>query len=44
VHLLLVLTQPMQDLVMPVSTGDKVMAAGTALTYQYIDLGAGVPV
>ena len=44
VNLLLVLTQPMQDLVMPVSTGDKVMAAGTALTYQYIDLGAGVPV
>ncbi len=44
VHLLLVLTQPMRDLVMPESTGDKAMAAGTALTYQYIDLGAGVPV
>jgi len=44
VSLLLVLTQPMQDLVLPVATGDKAMAAGTAVTYQYLDLGAGVPV
>jgi len=44
VHLLLVLTQPMQDLVMAEPTGDRILAAGTALTYQYIDLGAGVPV
>jgi len=43
VHLLLVLTQSMNDLVLSVSTGNKVMAAGRALTYQYIDLGAGIP-
>lgn len=43
VSLLLVLTQPMQDLVLPVSTNNKIMAAGTALTYRYLDLGAGVP-
>jgi hypothetical protein len=41
--LLLVLTQPTQDLVLPVSTGDMAMATGTALTYRYINLGAGVP-
>ncbi|MBL6937313.1 MAG: PAS domain-containing protein [Alphaproteobacteria bacterium] len=42
-HLLLVLTQPMRDLVLPESTGNKAMAAGTALTYRYLDLGAGAP-
>ena len=44
VQLLLILTQPMQDLVMPEPTGNRAMAAGTAVTYRYIDLGAGVPV
>jgi hypothetical protein len=44
VHLLLALTQPTRDLVAPIPTGDRVLAAGTALTYRYLDLGAGVPV
>ncbi len=43
VHLLLVLTQSMQGLVSPKPTIDKVMMADTAITYRYIDLGAGVP-
>ena len=41
---LLVLTQPTRDLLLPQPTGDMAMAAGTAVTYQYLDLGAGVPV
>lgn len=42
-HLLLVLTQVVPALVTPTPTGDKVMATDTALSYRYIDLGAGLP-
>jgi hypothetical protein len=44
VHLLLVLTQAMPGLVEPIPTVDQVMIADTAVTYRYIDIGAGVPV
>ena len=44
VHLLLVLTQALPGLVAPRPTVDQVMVADTAIAYQYIDLGAGVPV
>ncbi|HXC55846.1 MAG TPA: PAS domain-containing protein [Rhizomicrobium sp.] len=43
VNLLLVLTQSLGGLIMPAPTGDKAMAADTAVTHRYIDLGAGVP-
>ena len=42
-HLLLVLTQVVPALVQPTPTGDKVMATDTALSYRYIDVGAGAP-
>lgn len=43
VHLLLVLTQALPGMVAPIPAIDQVMVADTAITYQYIDLGAGVP-
>jgi len=41
--LLLALTQTLAGLIMPVPTGNKIMAVGTAIAYEYIDVGAGVP-
>jgi hypothetical protein len=43
VHLLLVLTQSLQGLLRHEPTNSKVMSVGTALSYQYVDVGAGVP-
>ena len=43
VNLLLILTQTVPSLVTPTPTGARVMATDTALTYRYLDLGAGVP-
>ena len=42
-HLMLILTQTILTLVAATPTGDKIMTTDTALTYRYIDLGAGVP-
>jgi hypothetical protein len=42
-HQLLVLAREAEGLARPRSTGDLAMSADTALTYQFIDIGAGVP-
>lgn len=41
--LLLVLTQPIPAPLVPTPTGDKVMTADTAVSFRYIDVGAGMP-
>ena len=43
VNLLLILTQTVPSLVTATPTGDKIMTTDTALSYRYIDVGAGAP-
>ena len=43
IYLFLVLTQPVDGLLMPVQTGNRAMRVDPPMTFQYIDLGAGVP-
>lgn len=42
-YLFLVLTQPVDGMIMPLGTGNKAIRVDPAVTFQYLDLGAGVP-